>query len=388
MDLSQTTLVAVIGTTDRLGGAEKAFRTIVKGLRDEYGMKLRVFSHIAPQQPDADFEVTVLREPAGSTLGRMFLKLRRELLALEGPAILFPFQINSNMLVMGTNRSLPAKKRCPAILNDRACIDEILAASRISSRIGKWTAPLRRGLAVQAYRAGDHVVCNAQANERAVLRFAGLDESRVSTIYNPLAAKEIQARFPTRDRSVLVDPSSPLIAVHARMDKQKGLDSLLHAFALVKEVHPTARLRIVGDGSEKEALEALARELGVASNCEMPGFLSDPMDAIEDADIYALPSRWEGLPNTLLEAIAVGLPVVATRCPTGPDEILKNGEVGRLVSVDDVSAMAENLLELIADGGERQQLAEKARTRALDFGLDVSLAAYRALLERVGTSRT
>ena len=191
MDLSRTTLAAVIGTTDRLGGAEKAFRTIVAGLRAEYGMKLRVFSHIVPEQPNSDFEVTVLRQPEGATVGRMFLNLRRELLTLEGPAILFPFQINSNMLTVAANQSLPRKKRWPAILNDRACIDELLAASASSSLSGKLTAPLRRQLAIRSYRAGDHVVCNAQGNERAVRRFTGLAPSRVSTIYNPLAVLSV-----------------------------------------------------------------------------------------------------------------------------------------------------------------------------------------------------
>lgn len=388
MDLSRTTLAAVIGTTDRLGGAEKAFRAIVTGLRAEYGMKLRIFVHVLPEEPDSDFEVTVLGQPDRTAIGRMLLNLRRELLALEGPAILFPFQINSNVLAMAVNQSLPRRKRLPAVLNDRAHIDETLAVGANSSLLGRLAAPLRRQLTLRSYRAGDHIVCNARANERDVLRFTGLDASRVSTIYNPLAAKEIQARFPTRDRSVLVTSASPLIAVHARMNEQKGLDSLLRAFAAVKQVHPGARLRMVGDGPERDALEALATELGIESSCELPGFLSDPISAIEDADIYVLPSRWEGLPNALLEAIAVGLPVVATRCPTGPEEILENGQVGRLVEVDDVAAIAKNVLDLIGDSDERQRLGQRARSRALDFGLEVNLAAYRAVFEQVVASKS
>ena len=128
--------------------------------------------------------------------------------------------------------------------------------------------------------------------------------------------------------------------------------------------------------------------MGIEASCEFPGFLSDPISAIEDADIYVLPSRWEGLPNALLEAIAVGLPVVATRCPTGPEEILENGQVGRLVEVDDVAAMAKNVLDLIGDSDERQRLGQRARSRALDFGLDVSLAAYRAVFEQVVASKS
>jgi glycosyltransferase involved in cell wall biosynthesis len=383
LDLTQVTLISVIGTTDRLGGAEKAFRTITAGLRSELGLKLKTFSHIRPNDPDPDFDVTVLRTPNGASFARMFLNLRSELLKLRGPAVLFPFQMNSNILAVGANRSLPKEKRLPTILNDRACIDELLAAIAASSLSGRLQGPLRRQLALRAYRNGDHVVCNAQANERAVLRFTGLDSSRVSTIYNPLAAAEIQLRFPERDRRVLGNPEAPLLVVHARMDQQKGLDSLLRAFAQVKKVHSGARLRLVGDGPERPHLEALASELGVRASCEFPGFLTDPLGAIENGDVYVLPSRWEGLPNSLLEAIAVGLPVVATRCPTGPDEILLDGQVGRLVAVDDVDAMAQNVLELLADGSVRQHFGEKARERAKDFSFHRNVNAYGALVTRL-----
>ena len=326
MDLSQVTLICVIGTTDRLGGAEKAFRAIAKGLRSELGLKLKVLSHLQPHEADSDFDVTVLRDPEGASLARMFYKLRSELLKVEGPAVLFPFQINSNILAVGANQSLPKGKRVPTILNDRACIDELLAAMAESSLWGRILGPVRRQLALRAYRQADHVVCNAQGNERAVIRFTGLGPARVSPIYNPQAVSEIQERFPARDRSSLRDPQAPLLATHARMSEQKGLDTLLRAFSRVKETHSGARLRIVGDGPERASLEDLANELGILESCEFPGFLSDPLAAIEEADLYVLSSRWEGLPNSLLEAIGVGLPVVSTRCPTGPDEILLDGE--------------------------------------------------------------
>ena len=381
MDLSRTTLAAVIGTSDAKGGAEKAFRAILNGFRDEFGMRIRTFTHLPPDEADPDLDTSVLRSPANASLGRMFTNLRRGLLSIDRPAILFPFQINSNILAMGVNRSLPKQSRLPSVLNDRACIDEILEANAQASLSGWLQAPLRHVITRAAYRLGDHVVCNARDNETAVVRFTGLDPSRVSTIYNPLPAHEIQQRFPARERQQLADPASPLFAAHGRMTKQKGFDSLLRAFAEVKRTLPGARLRIVGDGVDRASLEALAGELGVASACEFPGFLSDPLAAIEDADLYILPSRWEGLPNALLEAIAVGLPVVATRCQTGPEEILQDGRAGRLVAVDDVAGLTKSVLELISNHAERSELARRARERALDFGLEINLAGYRAVFE-------
>jgi len=287
------------------------------------------------------------------------------------------------MLAVGANQSLPVSRRFPTILNDRACIDELLAAAAEGSLSGRVLSPVRRQLAMRAYRQADHVVCNARGNERAVLRFTGLDPARVSTIYNPLAVSEIQTRFPARDRSSLGDPDSPLLATHARMSEQKGLDTLLQAFARVREGYPGARLRIVGDGPERASLEALAHELGVGSACEFPGFLPDPLAAIEEADLYVLSSRWEGLPNSLLEAIGVGLPVVSTRCPTGPDEILLDGEVGRLIAVDDVGAMSGQIVELLSEDTLREEYGRKARERAKDFSLGNSVMAYKALITRL-----
>jgi len=383
MDLSRTTLAAVIGMSHGVGGAEKAFRAIVNGFRDEFGMRIRIFTHLPPDGADPDLGTSVLRSPANASLGRMFANLRKGLLSIDRPAILFPFQINSNILGMGANRSLPKQSRLPSVLNDRACIDEILDAGARASLSGRLQAPLRRLITRAAYREGDHVVCNARDNESAVVRFTGLDPSRVSTIYNPLPAREIQQRFPARERHQLADPAAPLFAVHGRMAEQKGFDSLLRAFAEVKKTLPGARLRMVGDGGDRASLEALAGELGVRSACEFPGFLGDPLAAIEDADLYVLPSRWEGLPNALLEAIAVGLPVVATRCPTGPEEILQDGRAGRLVAVDDVPGMTKSMLELISNHAERSELARRARERALDFALEINLAAYRAVFERL-----
>ena len=116
----------------------------------------------------------------------------------------------------------------------------------------------------------------------------------------------------------------------------------------------------------------------------MPGFSADPWAAIEEGDIYVLPSRFEGLPNSLLEAIAIGLPSIAADCPTGPSEILDPvDQVGALFPVDDVEALTHQLQRLIADGSLRDRMARSARRRALDFSPEVNTAAYGALFQRI-----
>ena len=124
--------------------------------------------------------------------------------------------------------------------------------------------------------------------------------------------------------------------------------------------------------------------LGLTDAVELPGFSADPLAAIEDGDVYVLPSRFEGLPNALLEAIAVGLPAIAADCPTGPAEILSaEAGAGLLFPVDDLEALVSHLRGLLGDGGRRAALAAGARRRALDFAPAVATDAYAAIFRRI-----
>ncbi|MEM9173604.1 MAG: glycosyltransferase [Myxococcota bacterium] len=387
MDPSRTTLIGLVGTTDRAGGAEKAFRAIVTGLRDQVGMNLIVATHVQPREPDDDFDPIVLR-PDGVRPGLGMLRRFREVIeTAPRPAILFPFQLRANIVAMMANSALPASSRLPSVLNDRSSIEDMLSPQPNDGLRQRMALVGLRRAARFAYRRGSRVVCNARANEATVRAFVGGEGPPVSTIYNPLDALGIQARFPERDRTSWIDESSPVIVTHGRMDQKKGFDTLLRAFALVLERCPQARLRIVGDGPERERLFSLARELEVFERCDFPGFLSDPIAAIEDGDVYVLPSRWEGLPNALLEAIAAGLPSIATRCPTGPDEILEDGRVGRLVAVDAVAEMSEAISEILRNASLRVDLSKRSRRRALDFSLDRAVSEFALLFERVLESR-
>jgi glycosyltransferase involved in cell wall biosynthesis len=134
----------------------------------------------------------------------------------------------------------------------------------------------------------------------------------------------------------------PTIVFVGRLVPEKGLDSLLHAWATARR--PGWRLRLVGGGGEDGALRALAATLGVADSVDLPG----PSDAVErelaSADIGILPSRFEGLSNTLLEYMAAGLPVIATRI-SGSEDLVIPRRNGWLCDVDDVAGLAAALAE-------------------------------------------
>jgi glycosyltransferase involved in cell wall biosynthesis len=124
-----------------------------------------------------------------------------------------------------------------------------------------------------------------------------------------------------------------------RLQEQKDFPTLIRAFALVRQVRP-CRLVILGDGSGRAGLLALVGSLGLAKEVDLPGFQTNPYPFLGRAALFALSSAWEGSPNALTEAMALGTPVVSTDCPSGPWELLDGGRFGALVPVGDAPALA------------------------------------------------
>ena len=384
MDLSQVHLVALTGSLDRSAGAERAFRAIVDGFEHQLGMSVSLAAHIQPDDPEVRTRATVLRPDGEAVSHRMVTRMRSLIASAPRPAILFGFQINSNVVASLANRSLPPSRRLPIVLNDRAAIDKMLEVQRGSGGLGGLRSRIFSGLVRSTYRGANAVVCNAKANADLVRSLVGSEGPWIETIYNPLDAKRFQSRFAERNRQSFQTPDAPLIVSHGRLHSQKGFDTLLRALERLRGRGVQARLRIIGDGPERGALEDLVRSLGLEGVAEMPGFSTDPWAAIEEGDVYVLPSRFEGLPNSLLEAIALGLPSIAADCPTGPSEILYPvGQAGELFPVDDVEALTDTLQRMLADGSLRHRMAQAARRRAFDFSPEVNAAAYGDLFQRI-----
>jgi len=160
-----------------------------------------------------------------------------------------------------------------------------------------------------------------------------------------------------------------------KLKPQKGFDVLLRAFARVRAARP-ARLVILGEGPQRRALEQLARELGLsADDVALPGFVANPYAWMARSAVFALSSRWEGLPNALIEALACGCAVVSSDCPSGPAEILENGRLGPLVPVDDAAALAAAIERALAPSDPAPR-----RARARDYAIERVAPRYLAAL--------
>ncbi len=168
----------------------------------------------------------------------------------------------------------------------------------------------------------------------------GMPRQNVKVIYNPVVSPGLyQAATEEVADPTLLSENLPTFVGIGRLAEQKDFGTLIDAFRLVRDQRP-CRLVILGEGPARAALEKQVRDLGLDGDVSLPGFVKNPYAVLARAQTFVLSSRWEGLPTVLIEALALGVPVVATDCKSGPHEILAAGRHGALVPVGDTAAMA------------------------------------------------
>lgn len=199
------------------------------------------------------------------------------------------------------------------------------------------------------YPWADAIVAVSNAVKEDLARTAKIPRERMDVVYNPIVNDDLQAKGKAPlDHPWFQEGEPPVIVSIGRLANQKAFDILLRAFPLVTKDTP-ARLLIFGEGENRPALEEQIRQLGLEKDVRLMGFVANPYPYLTHASVFVLPSRWEGLPTVLVEALYLGAPIVATDCPGGSREILQNGKLGRLVPVENPPALAEAILGSMKD---------------------------------------
>ncbi|WP_006786363.1 glycosyltransferase [Thiorhodospira sibirica] len=201
--------------------------------------------------------------------------------------------------------------------------------------------------------------------------------ARLHCIYNGVDLARIHSK--ARQTLVLPPKQRPWIVTASRLSAEKGLDVLLAAFARLRQ-HMDAQLILLGEGPDRARLEQLMASLGLQGQVWLPGHQDNPFPWIARADVFAMASRLEGFGNALVEAMALGIPVVSTACEWGPQEIIEAGKSGILVPVDDATALAEALQRVLQDRTLAAQLSTGARQRAGCFSFAQMLTRYEQQL--------
>ena len=231
------------------------------------------------------------------------------------------------------------------------------------------------GLARRFYPWAEGVLAVSEGVAEDLAQVAGISRNRIQVIYNPVVTPELRKKAQEPLKHAWFETGQPpvLLAV-GRLTPQKDFSTLIQAFARVHKICP-ARLLILGEGEERPELEALVRRLNLDHAVRLPGFVSNPYSYMAQASLFVLSSRWEGLPTVLIEALYCGLPVVATDCPSGPREILANGQYGKLVLPGDANALAQ-AIEHVLNGNIPRPPCESWRP----FELETAVNQYLSIL--------
>lgn len=193
----------------------------------------------------------------------------------------------------------------------------------------------------------------------------------------------------TPDPAIAIErllPTFSLISV-GRLDPRKGFDLLLRAFHQIRDRHPDWQLTILGEGEIRAELEALRAELKLGDCVHLPGAVKNVSEYLHQADLFVMSSRVEGFPMALCEAMACGLPTIATDCLSGPSDIIDCGVNGLLVPSEDINALAVGLDALMSDPAKRQQLADNAPQVLDRFGLEQVMVLWSKAIDRAISHR-
>ena len=289
-----------------------------------------------------------LKAKLGTNIARV-ARLRSALRELR-PDVVVAFMTEANVVALWASRGLGI----PVVISERNQPERpgLGRAHKLARRL---TYPMARALVVQT----DAIAAWGRAHFRIP----------VHVIPNPVRLGAGDAR---RE-----DGEVQWLASLGRLTHQKGFDILIKSFAAVAGRHLKWRLVIYGEGPDRALLERLRNDSGSPDRILLPGLTKDAAEVLSKASLFVLPSRFEGYPNALLEALAQGLPVIATACPGGTVEILANGVHGMLVPANDVAAMTTALDAMLSAPDLRDAYAWKARRAVV--GLDVATVAKRWL---------
>lgn len=356
------------------GGAEQVFATLINHIQpylqvDNCRVLLLDQGQIL-QQIDAPIVIDRL----GSNGGWLdsLLRFRRYMAQLQ-PDVVVSFLTRANGLAAAFARR--HGYRC--IVCERSDTGE-----RLGRGAGGW---LKRWLVRRLYGRAHAVLTVSAGIKSGLERHYGLAADLISVIHNPCDPDQLQ-RLATqpRPRSAEAIQATGFIASMGRLVPCKCFDLLIRAYAAGNFPVP---LVIIGDGPLRDELQTLARQLGVAARVHFPGYLSNPFPLLAQASVYVLCSSQEGFPNSLVEAMALGLPVIASNCRHGPGEILDEqvlpavqgvyeAKHGVLVPVGDEAALTLAVRRVLQDAVLRRFMAQQARHRASQFALGQVISRY------------
>ncbi len=317
------------------GGAEKITNTIMKLLdKSLFDVHLITLSKEGPAFAHVPNDVTVHILNSSKTMFSL-LKLRKTIVKLK-PDILFSSLFRGHIAL---TLALSGIKRKPYLIFRSPNSPKLLINNNQISYI-------YRSFIELAYRKSNKIIAQTPEMKDEIAFYHQIHPNKIELLINPIDQDDIDQK--TLDCSTPFNSQYINIVAAGRLDYQKGFDVLIKSFVDVVKQNPLYRLFIIGDGAvdEKTSLQTLVSTLGLSEYITFLGYKTNPYPYYKYANAYVLSSRWEGLPNVVLEALYLQTPVIATRCIPFLSELIHEGENGFLVNVEDSDDLSYNLLNL------------------------------------------
>ena len=349
-----------------IGGAQRSMLKLAGGIAARgYAVDLVLARAEGPYLPEVSDSVRLVDLGASRVLSSLPALVRY--LRRERPQAMLSALPHANIIALWARRFVGAPIRVVVSEHDTLSSSMQHAPSRIQRLMPR--------LIRRFYPWADGIVAVSKGVAEDLAQVAGLPRERIQVIYNPVVTPELrQGAQAALDHPWFAPREPPVLLAVGRLTAQKDFRTLIQAFGLVRQAR-AARLLILGEGEERPELEALVRQLGLEQDVVLPGFIRNPYTYMTRASVFVLSSRWEGLPGVLIEALYCGCPLIATDCPSGPREILADGQYGQLVPVGDVAALARAI-----ETGLDDEMLHPPRESYLPFELESVVSEYVGLL--------
>ena len=357
----------------RGGGAERVTVNLLKHLNSEsFQPTLVIAERVGPFRDKVPIDVPII-DLKVHHVRYAFPKLMRHLHQKQ-PDILFSVTGPSNVIALFCQRFVKVPTKV------------IVSVHSTLSKVKKNCLDIRAKLLPYferwLYPKADKVIAVSQGVKNDISEYLGINREKIAMIYNPIVDEEIfeLAQEPV-DHPWFHNVRIPIILAVGALRKQKNYPLLFKAFNLICRKIPL-RLIILGDGRERENLENLAQELEIADKIDLLGFQRNPYKFIAKASIFVLSSLLEGLPTVLVEAMACGVPVVSTDCPSGPREIITEpGYNGLLVQAADPKALAKAIFRVLDNKNLAMRLSKGGMERSKYFDASKITREYEGLFK-------
>ena len=354
------------------GGAERAAVQILNALGADWDRSMYLFKREGPYLSELSPEVALTTGSRQSRVGRW--RELRQYIAATNPDVVVSFL--SYFTVLSAVRA--ALTRARVVFHQQTPMTAFLDDADYQWRHA-WRKRVFQSVARFGYSAADLIITSSRGVADDLTAAFGVDPSQVRVVGNPVDVAAVTA---AATESLAPEDEArwvrPVIVAAGRLADAKNYPLLIEALARLRVTIP-ARVFVLGQGDRGDALRQLAQECGVDEAIVWCGFQANPWKFMARADVFALTSRYEGFGNVLIEAMACGTPVVATRSP-GTDDIIQDGVDGLLVADHTPAAMAEALRRVITDGARREALSVAARRSANRFTPPAIAGRYDAVL--------